>query len=241
VPALAARWPAVSNRLRRSAELLGEASELLDDLADIDLQALGVPDRLSVIGMQGLSAARQRNVLRRAIRLCGLPPPPATRLHQAIHELIPARPDAQPLVTWSGAEVRRFRGILYIMTAHDVAHDESPGTLCPGDDPLALGPGMGRLALADTDGEGIEPAVAKEGLTIRYRDGGEEMRISGEGRTRKLKKLLQEQGVLPWMRHRLPLLYAGDKLVAVANLWVEAECMARPGLAVEWIDCPALK
>ena len=48
IPVLTSRWPAVSNRLRRSAELVGEASELLDQLADIDLADCGPTEALSI-------------------------------------------------------------------------------------------------------------------------------------------------------------------------------------------------
>ena len=46
VPRLATRWPAVTARLRQSADLASEASGLLKNLADIDLAASGSPDRL---------------------------------------------------------------------------------------------------------------------------------------------------------------------------------------------------
>jgi len=238
MPTLAARWPAVTNRLRRSAELMSEASELMNDLADIDLQSLGSPTKLSISALQSLSPARQRNVLRHAVRLAGLPPPPATRLYQIIHELLPARSDAQPLVSWAGVEVRRFQDELHILPPLPEANDTSPGTLFPGESGLSLGSAMGSLMLVDTAAKGIDPVLAKQGLIIRYRQGGEAMRIERDGPTKKLKKLLQEHSVLPWMRPRLPLLYAGDQLVAVANLWVETACTASPGLAVEWRDCP---
>ena len=241
VPKLAARWPAVSNRLRRSAELVGESSELLNDLADMDLDGLGTPQKLSIKGLQKLPAARQRNVLRRAVRLCGLPPPPATRLYQIIHELLPARADGQPLVVWAGAEIRRYRDSLYVMPPHQIVDGEGAGILRPGGPSICLGSGLGSLELTEEAGEGIDPKLAQHGLTIRYRDGGEAIRISGQGPTRKLKKLLQEEGVVPWMRTGLPLLFVDDRLVAVADLWVEADCVASPGLTVNWIDRPALK
>jgi tRNA(Ile)-lysidine synthase len=241
VPKLAARWPAVSNRLRRSAELVGESSELLNDLADIDLDGLGTPQKLSIKGLQKLSAPRQRNVLRRAVRLCGLPPPPATRLYQVIHELLPARADGQPLVVWAGAEIRRYRDALFVMPTHQIVGGEDTGILKPGGPSVCLGSGLGSLELIEGPGEGIDPKLAQHGLAIRYRGGGESIRISGQGPTRKLKKLLQEEGVVPWMRTGLPLLFVADRLVAVADLWVEADCVANPGLMVNWIDRPALK
>jgi tRNA(Ile)-lysidine synthase len=235
VPALAARWPAVSARLKQSADLASEASALLNDLADIDLAAANGPERLDLEAIRALSPARQRNLLRQAVSLCGLPPPPATRLYQAVHELIPAREDAQPLVTWPGAELRRYRNHLYVMPAMTSLPDEPAQVLRP-EEALELGPGMGRLALNPDVSKGISPELADAGLRVRYRHGGEVIRPAGHDCTHKLKKLLQQEGIVPWMRERLPLLYAGDQLVAVADLWVAEECARDAGFGVSWRD-----
>jgi hypothetical protein len=42
------------------------------------------------------------------------------------------------------------------------------------------------------------------------------------------------------MRDRLPLVYANDRLVAVADLWVADEAASSPGTAIHWDDRPAL-
>ncbi len=46
--------------------------------------------------------------------------------------------------------------------------------------------------------------------------------------------------MVPWMRDRLPLVYAGDELVAVGDLWLAASAVSEPGVAVRWKDRPAL-
>ena len=244
MPKLASRWPAVTARLRRSADLAGEGSELLNDLADQDLENIGNPERLAIPALRDLSLPRQRNVLRRAIRRCGLPPVPATRLYQAVHELIPAREDAQPIVTWPGAELRRYRQHLYVLPelpAAEVVDENADGKILSViDNTLELGPGMGTLDLHKGEAGGIDPELAAHGLRLRYRQGGEEIRLAGHECTHKLKKLLQQEGVLPWMRARLPLLYAQDRLVAVADLWVAADCVAVAGYAVSWHERPLL-
>ncbi len=235
VPALAARWPAVSSRLKQSADLAGEASALLRELANVDIAAAGTTERLNLPILQELSPERQRNVLRQAVNLCGLPPAPATRLYQVIDELIPAREDAQPIVEWPGAEIRRYRNHLYIMPAIPGLPVAPEQALRP-DESLDLGPGMGQLALSpDIDG-GISPDLASAGLQIRYRHGGEEIRPAGHDCTHKLKKLLQQEGIVPWMRERLPLLYSGDDLVAVADLWIAKDCSDDGGFGVSWRD-----
>ena len=101
LPRLKSRWPDIAARLQRSAGHAGEASQLLVDLAEIDLRALGSRSvRLPIDAMSKLSAARQRNLIRYALRDLGLSTPTAMQLDRIQNELIPAREDAQPLVTW---------------------------------------------------------------------------------------------------------------------------------------------
>jgi tRNA(Ile)-lysidine synthetase-like protein len=54
---------------------------------------------------------------------------------------------------------------------------------------------------------------------------------SAPGRGRSLRKLLQELAVPGWERERLPLLYSadGERLLAVADMWVDPQLQARPG------------
>ncbi len=241
IPALASRWPAVSDRLRRSAELVGEASELLTELADIDLCSAGPKNRLSISRLRTLSAPRQRNLLRRAIQLCGLPTPPATRLRQIVDELIPARADAQPLVSWTGVEVRRYRDEMFILAENTYSTPPVCGKRLAGGDRLELGAELGTLELVATDNAGISADIAEAGLDLRFRDGGEEIRVAGRESAQKLKKLLQDAAVLPWLRALVPLLYQGEKLVAVADMWIDAKSTTSPGYIVRWHDGPNLK
>jgi tRNA(Ile)-lysidine synthase len=243
MPALEERWPGAAQRLARSAELAGEASELLNDLAELDLAAVtttATPDRLDLDGLKALSDGRQRNLLRFAVRQCGLSPPPATRLRQITEELIPAKPDAQPLVAWPGVEVRRYRNRLYLLAERPA--DALPLTekLTADGSWLDLGAGVGQMRLQSGVGGGIDTAAVADGLSVRFRQGGEEFRPVGRTSTHKLKKLLQEDGVVPWMRGRIPLLYSADALVAVGDLWVSAEASKAEGYGVVWRNRPAL-
>ena len=87
---------------------------------------------------------------------------------------------------------------------------------------------------------GLSEAVVARGIELRFRSGGEEIKLVGHTHTRKLKKLLQEEGVVPWMRERLPLLYSGEDLVAVADLWIASSAASEPGIAVRWKNRPPI-
>ena len=238
-PKLEHRWPEASSRLRQSALLAGEAANLLDQMADADLQSLGDrPDRLSLTGLRALPSARQRNLLRYAVRELGLPAPPAGQLASIVTDLIPAREDAQPIVQWTGAEIRRYRDKVYVLPAVTEHVGSTPVPMTG--DTLQLGHGMGELWLESGAGTGLAESIVAAGLEVRFRKGGEELKLSGQSHTKKLKKLLQDAGVVPWMRECLPLLYSGGELVAVADLWIASAAASEPGIAVHWKNRPPI-
>lgn len=241
LPVLASRWPAASRKLARSAELMADANRLANGLASIDLSRCGTAGRIALDPLRALSAPRQANLLRHAARRCGLPSPPATCMDRLSRELFDARDDALPVIAWPGGECRRYRHELFLLPPLGAAPARPALQLLPGGAAVNLGPQGGSLSLSPVDTGGIGAGTAQAGLQVRYREGGEALRTAPHGNTRTLKNLLQEHGVFPWMRDRLPLLFAGDQLVAVADLWVAAECVAVPGFAVRWDGKPAIR
>jgi tRNA(Ile)-lysidine synthase len=224
LPRLEQRWPGADKRIVRSAELARDAAGLLAELADIDLRNMAVAaGRIDLGAFDTLSKPRQRNLLRQLVANLGLPAPPAAKLESILEDLVPAREDAAPLVCWPGAEVRRYRGHLFVLS----------------DAPPAV-PTLEQFVFEDGAETGLSAAVMEAGLELRFREGGEEIRPLGQAHTRTLKNLLQEEGVLPWMRERLPLLYSDGRLVAVADLWIDAASASSPGTAIRWPERPQI-
>ena len=63
-------------------------------------------------------------------------------------------------------------------------------------------------------------------LTVRTRHGGERLRPLRGGARRQLKSLLQEARLPRDLRPRLPLVFAADRLIAVAGLWLDESVQA---------------
>jgi tRNA(Ile)-lysidine synthase len=237
MPVLRERWPAAARVLTRTAVHQAEAARLMDALAEQDLQRCAADDRnLSISALSALDAARQRNVLRYWLKGLGFKLPDAVRLDQVQRELLHAAPDRTPEVTWEGVAVRRYRDQIYAMTPQAVI-DGAAVLSWDLTQPLPL-PDGGSLVAVAVQGRGVKRALCREqGVTVRYRHGGETCRIAERGVTRPLKKLLQESGVPSWERERIPLIYVGERLAAVADLWICAPCHAtadEEGLAFEW-------
>ena len=221
-PHLQQRWPQASQNLARAAEHLGEALGLLDELAqgDLALAEEGAPlawpglDSLDLAALVALSPARQRNALQywlsRRTRL------PDTRHWAGWSDLRDAAADAQPVWRLGDGQLLRSHGRIWWLSG-DWLQQPGAGPAWPDPSaPLRL-PGNGSVRLVG--------AVPVAGLRIAYRQGGEVLDIPGRGR-RELKRLLNELQVPHFLRQRLPLLYQGERLLALANLpgLVQADC-----------------
>lgn len=237
LPRLRSRYPAVAATLSRSAGLCAEAAELLAVVAREDLAAVQRDERsLSVTAAQALGEVRGRNLLHQWCRDRDLPTPSAAQLQCVWREVIGAAVDSEPVVSWPGAEARRYRDALYIDRPLP-DHDAGQSLSWDGQQELVI-PSLGRLHAEWVQGQGIaSSALQGRALTIRFRQGGEQLRPVGRDGHHSLKKLFQEAGIPPWQRERIPLLYADDQLLAVAGLWVAHEAAAlddEAGLNLRW-------
>ncbi len=236
MPLLAERWPAAGQTLARGAGHCAEAAGLVDRMAAEHGPRLAGqrPGTLTVTGLRGLDGPLCRAVLRHWIGALGLPPPDSKNLARVMDEALTARPDASPLVAWSGCEVRRYRDDLFAL----VPLPRSPvGLELDWRGPeLDLPPGLGRLALVDAAGHPISPqAIDPAGLRVRFGVPGLNCRPAGGVHHRPLKHLYQEAGIPPWLRPYQPLVFAGERLFAVADLWV---CEANFPVRLAWTAHP---
>lgn len=227
-PRLRDRWPAAGETISRAARHCAAAVDLLDGLAARDWVACIRADgaSLSVARLAALASSRAAQCVRYWLARLGLPAPDEKRLGQLLGPMLTAGRDRAPNVVWAGVEVRRYRDGLYAMPPLPLA----PGSEIVWDTrkPLVLPAGLGALHAPSK--------LAGESLTVRFRVGGEALQVAGQAHHRPVKKLLQEAGIVPWMRVRLPLIYQAGELVAVGDLWATAGFA--PG--VRWEDRPPL-
>ncbi|GDY34669.1 tRNA lysidine(34) synthetase TilS [Acidovorax sp. NB1] len=85
LPALDAAFPSFRDTFARSADNAAQAAELLDELAQQDLALVGVPPQIKAL--QGLSRARQANVLRHWLRHAHHTTPAAAQLGELLDQI----------------------------------------------------------------------------------------------------------------------------------------------------------
>ena len=208
-PLLKQRWPSFNKTLTRVASHCAEADQLLQEMAHEDLQkVMAVSSKaLSIDKLQQYSKPRQANILRHWLLHLQLPLPSLGMISRIQNEVMTARHDATPEVSWAGAECRRFRGKLYAMAPLSVLAAEYKWDL---QKPLVLPIGV-------LDPEQLNSVKLPENCTVkvRFRQGGERFHPAGRQGSHPLKKLFQEWGVPPWLRDKIPLIYFQDRLVCV--------------------------
>jgi tRNA(Ile)-lysidine synthase len=239
-PMLVERWPGAGVALSRSARHMAEAQVLLDGAAAADLSSLRDGEALLVPGLRTLSHLRRMNVVRYWLWEANADAPSAARLSEALRQVLDADQDQLPAVVWGNTALRRYRQRLFLTAAAPPRLQAPRHWPVRPDARLDLGPGLGSLAWVEQTG-GMAAERLPESLIVRRREGGETMKPKPTGRTQSVQHLCQSRGVLPWMRDALPLIFAGDALIAVADFWEDARFSAAaysPGLAVEWRGAP---
>lgn len=237
LPILEQRFPAYRETLSRASRNFAESARLQQELARQDAAGAIREGRLSIHAITSLSVHRAKNLLRYFLKQQGIAAPSAVRLEEMLRQLVSAKRDAQVSIPLGIFELRRFLGQAWIIPSADPPRLDSRCSW-QGEEEVALAEFGGVLRFCSVSGQGISRArLLQEKVSIRIRQGGERMQPDCMRPRRSLKHLLQESGVPPWERRKIPLLFSGENLVAAIGLGVDCAYQARldePGMLMEW-------
>lgn len=211
MPLLHSRWPEFKRKWQQTAELCAQQETVMEEIARDDLvRATPLVERvgqsIELNALLGLSPARKQNILRYWLRLINHTTPEQLHWQQIEQQIFGGREDAQTRVAWGNVALQTYRERLYAL-------------------PLQLPELELHMQLVERD---TKPRL-KTGLPnlrIGYRAGGERCKPADRMHSQTLKKLLQEYELEPWLRDKVPLVFSGDNLVAVGDLWICAEFVA---------------
>ena len=248
IPVLNARWPQFDEMVCRSAKHLSEQQQLIDEISEQDLLALMHHDgSLSVEGLLKLSVLRRNNALRFWFTANHISMPSMVLMQRISDEVLAARVDAQPNVSWQQSVLRRFKGRIFL-TSQQLDSEGMEHTYSEGESFA-----NSSIELMDTRGESIGQLsvnavdVATEALlrmpkvdeqvSIRFAKKGQFNQIScrraGHKITQKLGDLFKAYQVVPWLRNRTPLIYYNQQLVAAAGLFICEGAAIKSGSGLE--------
>jgi len=221
-PLLKNRWPSIDKTISRTASHCGEAKRHLEHYADNVLDPVydKIHKTLRIERLKLLCDADKRLVIRQWINRLGYKMPSTMLVQQISTESINAAVDRNPRIYWTDAEINRYRNELYLFPVQKT-FDRGQIIAWKGKKILDLPGNLGSLQIFQTKGVGISKKRWDVGeVTIRFRRGGETIRLPYRQGSHSLKNLFQEKSVPPWVRNQMPLIYVDGQLAAVADLWV---------------------
>jgi len=217
MPKLLQRWPHLRDTVLRAGKWQAESAQLLDRLAQQDCAECH-DNPLAIERLPLNDAISLKNALRWWIRQQGFRPPSAKVLHEIITHLLPAAQDAQACVRWSQMELRKYREKLYVFPALQ-SHSTAQNITWNLQQPLLIASVGVTLTRDQLYSAGLRLQNIEQ-LQVRFRQGGESLRPRGRDCEKTLKALFQEQGIPPWQRDRVPLLYHNEQLIFVYGYWI---------------------
>ncbi|MCG8382579.1 MAG: tRNA lysidine(34) synthetase TilS [Gammaproteobacteria bacterium] len=229
LPLIQTRWPGYAKAISRVARLQGEAAELLDLSATRLLEDIENSDdqTLPIDAVLNLNLLEQKNLIRSWLNALNLTMPSEVKLQTIHQQMLLARQDAMPCVTWGGGEVRRYAGKLYAMKPQPVFDSRQRLDWALGHKCLQV-PGLSQSLSMDVLLEQGFTLSESGRINVRFRQGGETIKPAGRGVRKALKALFQEWAVPPWERVRTPLIYVGNTLAAVYGFAVDEAFYTAP-------------
>ena len=223
LPLLKQRWPTCDKTVARSARHCADAQILISTLAEeLFHQVFNAADQtLCISRLKSYDSARQSLVIRQWFQTLHLKMPAQAFVERLQSEVLSVREGSDPVLSGQGYWVRRYRDKLYCLkqAAPEIVRD----CIWPkGQASITVSDHQTLFCVPSSSGIGCEQwqnAV----IVVKARSGGEKIRLPGRSGHHALKQLFQEVGIPPWERAAIPLVYLGDKLAAVGDLWISAD------------------
>src|SRR5258706_3918168 len=236
-PLLEANSQAPGATIARAAPRVAEPRELLDEMARSDLERCSGPEGVDARDLLQLGDARAKNLLRYWCETCGIEPLSAARISELLRQLRESRAEARIGFAVRGWKFLRYQDKLTLQAAGEPVKGDLR-EVWDGANALPLLQLGGVLKFQREQRPGLSRAQLRAApVTVRLRRGGERLRLDRQRPRRTLKNLFQEQGVPPWRRDRLPLVFCGEELVSIPGIGDACEFRAAPGeagLIVTW-------
>lgn len=211
-PLLETRWPKIIASFSRTASHCQQAQTLLYDLALIDCPALKA-SILDYLPLLALSRERISNVIRFWLKHNQARSPSTLVFDKILKELIYAKNDARPLVSWSHFSIKRQGGCLYFFNTKSQTFAIQMTQWKHFPKTIKVKP-LEKTLVAKLAESGIKIPVESE-ITLRFRQGGETFFYRRQ--TKSLKKLFQEWKVPHWQRNQILLVYINHELAMVMD------------------------
>jgi len=245
MPLMRERWPSINNTINRSASHCLAGQELLDELAEQDLNTCRATESaLHIQALSKLSPARFSNLLRyfMAQHDCLMP---STEQLKQVRQQLQSADDKSPEIKVAEHFFRRFKGDLFLTPAYDDISDwQTSVDLGKAKSEITLPDNLGLLVFNHNNAIGSElPCIclprAHQQVSVRFSHANPKCLPDFRQHSRSVKKVLQELNIAPWQRKRIAFLYYDDELVTAIGYFICQPFIAKAtdkSIKINWLQ-----
>jgi len=217
IPALENRWPGMVPRLNQTARHARNFTTVLNGLLTKQYGDLIQDDfTLSLESFMSLEIELQATLIRHWLRDQDIVSPPRQRLQEFLTQINTAvRADNRPEIQWADWLIKRHGRLLWL-------HRAAYPNLCPerrwvSGSCIDLGADFGQICVSG------KAKTLPDGWVIGPRKKEARMILHPGGPRRKLKEIMRQCGLPPWLRTALPVLYWHGEVAAFGDWLFNAE------------------
>lgn len=225
-PILNAQIPHLQQHLHRSAALMQDAANILDEVAEVDLSVILANGYFDCTVWKQLSVSRQKQSLLRFVIQEGLGTPRPESLIDFCHQL---NSNIKSQIQWQlpCGDIYAYQDKLYVSQSE--IREFSAVDINSFDETRFVN----GVLLWKKHCLGLPESLLAAGLNMRSRQGGEEITLNVG--TKSVKKILQEAKTPPFLREHWPLLFTADgQCVAVVDVCVSIKYGCEGGYLPCW-------
>ncbi|QPB42046.1 tRNA lysidine(34) synthetase TilS [Rodentibacter haemolyticus] len=224
LPILRERWAYFDRVVQRSAQHCFEQQQLIDELLQETFSKhCQTQTEFNLCHFVQYSRAKQTALLRMWLTENDCEMPSKRQLEQLIQDVILAKEEANPQFHLGEKVVRRYQSCLYLT---DNFADLAQICLEMKEPNLILPDNLGELHLQRTEKififhwqqYSVELLPTTRPIQIRFSYSGK-IKHHPKRPREEIKKVWQELGVPPWQRHRIPLIFYGDRLQSAVGFF----------------------
>lgn len=245
MPQIDSIFPHFSERLLRTSNHVRSAQRLLDELAANDLIECERDDALDLRSLSKLSSDRISNVFRYWLTRHHVQLPSTSKIAEIQLQLFEARDDARVAIRHGEFSICRYASKIYLLDHRLVGTLQNEIEYCWNGEGSQYFPELKGTLYFQRNEVGIAESMLKcKKLTIRFRCGGERLKLAKNRPTRDLKSHFQTARIPFWQRESLPIIYIDERLFFVGLLGMDAaflsECTADnalsdPKIQLTWV------
>ena len=214
-PILESRFPKMQKSIGRTAQLMQDTVEILDEVLCVDWEQCIQHNALDIQKWRELSKPRQRQLISSWMKGEGMYRPALHMVDRLVNEVIDARVDAQAVLHCQDYYYVRYQQRIYRLSV-DEYHPTSPQAssvfqLEP-EKELVVNPCSYRWVQAAW---GLDASLIGKILNLQTRQGGEKIHLHGRVGHWPLKKAIQAAQIFPWQRQMIQILSIDDVMLGV--------------------------